>query len=112
MLKIDNENNITITKGDTLTLTLNLKKDGDDYVPVEGDTIRFAVSKGFVGETAYQLLIEENVPVDSLTFTVSSEKMELLSHASAYNYDVELTHGDGSVDTVISAQIKVLGEVK
>lgn len=28
MLKIDNENNITITKGDTLTLTLNLKKDG------------------------------------------------------------------------------------
>lgn len=55
MLKIDNENNITITKGDTLTLTLNLKKDGDDYVPVEGDSIRFAVSKGYVGETAYQL---------------------------------------------------------
>ena len=83
MLKIDNENNITITKGDTLTLTLKLKKDGDDYVPVEGDTIRFAVSKGFVGETAYKLLIEESVPVDSLTFTVSSENMERVTSSLA-----------------------------
>lgn len=112
MLKIDNSNNITITRGDTLVLTLVLKQDGEDYTPTADDTIRFAISKGYLGETAYELMIEESIPYDGLTFTISAERMEALDHKVTYNYDVEVTHGDGSVDTVISAQIRVLGEVK
>ena len=29
-----------------------------------------------------------------------------------YNYDVEITHGDGCVDTVISGKLTITGEAK
>ena len=112
MLKIDSNNNITITQGDTLTLALNLTKDGEAYEPVEGDVIRFAAASGYVDDPGYELLIEEQVPTDTLTFTISAANMSKLSRSKSYNYDVEITHGDGTVDTVISAQIKLMGEVK
>lgn len=50
MLSIDGNNNITLTRGDTLTLTLSLVKDGAAYEPYETGAIRFALSKGSDGE--------------------------------------------------------------
>lgn len=54
MLTIDGNNNITLTRGDTLTLTVELTKDGETYTPEEGDVIRFALSKGYLGEPGYE----------------------------------------------------------
>lgn len=110
MLNIDGNNNITLTRGDTLTLTLALTKDGEPYVPEADDVIRFAVSKGYKGEPGYELKLEKVIPNDTLTFTCSSTETAL--DYKVYNYDVEITHGDGCVDTFISASLKITGEVE
>lgn len=111
MLKIDNLNNITLTKGDTLTLTVSLIKEDQPYTPEVGDVIRFACSKGFVGETAYELKFSEPIPNDTLTVTIPAATTALLEYKT-YNYDVEITHADGSVDTVIVATLTITGEAK
>lgn len=121
MLKIDANNNIVLTRGDTLTLTVTLLQEVAPvppateptwvpYVPVEGDVIRFAVSKGYKGEPGYELKFSITVPNDTLTFTCTSLQTSLDNRD--YNYDVEITHADGTVDTFISAKLTITGEVK
>lgn len=121
MLKIDNNNNITLTRGDTLTLTVGLntlippvppetEPTVEPYEPVEGDVIRFAVSKGYKGEPGYELKMSKEIPHDTLTFTCSSAETAL--DYRDYNYDVEITHSDGCVDTFISGTLTIIGEVK
>lgn len=110
MLKIDNNNAITLTRGDTLTITLTLKKNGQTYTPEQDDTIRFALSEGFLGETSYRLIKEVTIPNDTLTFTLSATDTALAYNS--YNYDIQVTHGDGTVDTFISSTLTITGEVK
>ena len=110
MLKIDGNNNITLTRGDTLTLTVELTKDGEAYTPEEGDVIRFALAKGYETDFGYELLITEVIPNDTLTFTLTSTQTQLAYRA--YNYDIQVTHSDGCVDTFISAKLTITGEVE
>lgn len=110
MLTIDGNNNITLTRGDTLTLTVELTKDGETYVPEEGDVIRFAVSRGYLGEPGYEFKFDKVIPHDTMTFTCTPEETAL--DYRPYNYDLEITHSDGSVDTFISARLTITGEVK
>lgn len=111
MLIIDAGNVIKITRGDTLTLTVDIAKDGEPYEPVEGDAVRFALSKGYVGQKGYQLILTRNIPLDTLTFTLDAETTQNLSEQK-YNYDVQMTHSDGSVDTFISSTMVMLAEVE
>lgn len=110
MLKIDGNNNIFLTRGDTLTLTVELTKGGETYTPEQGDVIRFALAKGYETEFGYELLITEVIPNDTLTFTLTSTKTALAY--STYNYDIQVTHSDGCVDTFISAKLTITGEVE
>lgn len=110
MLKIDTSNNITLTRGDTLTLTVALTKDGEAYTPGQGDVIRFALGTTYKTQFGYELLIEKVIPNDTLTFTLTSAQTEL--DYKAYVYDIEITHPDGCVDTFISAKLKITGEVE
>lgn len=110
MLKIDGNNNIFLTRGDTLTLTVELTKDGEPYTPEHGDVIRFALAKGYETEFGYELLITEVIPNDTLTFTLTSTQTQL--EYRAYNYDIQVTHSDGCVDTFISAKLTITGEVE
>lgn len=121
MLYIDDNNNVTLTRGDTLTLTVNLFREVppvppateptiEPYVPAAGDVIRFALAEGYKGEAGYDLKITETIPHDTLTFTCGPEKTAL--DYKTYNYDVEITHEDGTVDTFISANFTITGEVK
>ena len=121
MLKIDNNNNITLTRGDTLTLTVTLLHEVEPvppateptiepYVPEQDDVIRFAVSKGYKTEPGYELKLSKDIPHDTLTFTCSGTETSL--DYRTYNYDVEITHPDGCVDTFISAKLTITGEVK
>ena len=121
MLTIDKGQNITLTRGDTLTLTVALKEITPpvppatqptitDYTPVEGDVIRFAVSRSYKGQPGYELKISKEIPHDTLTFTCTSEETTI--NYGIYNYDVEITHADGCVDTFISAKLTITGEVK
>lgn len=121
MLKIDNNQNITLTRGDTLTLTVTLLHEVEPvppateptiepYVPEQDDVIRFAVSKGFKSEPGYELQFSKVIPHDTLTFTASGTETAL--DYRTYNYDVEITHGDGCVDTFISGTLTIVGEAK
>ena len=118
MLRIDDNNNITLTRGDTLSLTVQLLHEVisangttiEPYMPVEGDVIRFAVSKGYKGEIGYELKLSKVIPHDTLTFTCSPTETAL--EYGQYNYDVEITHADGAVDTFISAKLNITGEVE
>lgn len=112
MLKIDTNNRITLTRGDTLTLSLTLTNaDGTAYEPEEGDALRFAISEGYEDGPYYNLKHEQTIPTDTLSFTMLASKTKELEYKE-YNYDIELTHADGVVDTIISSQIKITGEVK
>ena len=110
MLNIDANNNITLTRGDTLTLTVDLKKDGEPYTVENDDVIRFALSKGYDGEAGYSFVLEKVIPHDTLTFTLASTETKL--DYGRYNYDVQITHDDDSVDTFISGKLTITGEVK
>lgn len=110
MLSIDEKNNITLTRGDTLTLELSLTNtDGTAYTPAEGDVIRIAISKGYVGESFYELI--KTAVFDDLSVTIPASETETLG-SKRYNYDVEITHSSGIVDTVISATLTMLGEAE
>lgn len=120
-LFIDAKQNITLTRGDTLTLTVDLTKEVppvppatdptiEPYEPTVDDVIRFAVSKGYKGESGYELKLSKVIPHDTLTFTCTSAETAL--DYSTYNYDVEITHDDGTIDTFISAKLKITGECK
>lgn len=121
MLNIDGNNNIKLTRGDTLTLTVSLFQEVapvppateptiEPYTPTEGDAIRFAVSKGYKSERNYELKLEKVIPHDTLTFTCSATETAL--EYCDYNYDVEITHEDNTVDTFISGTLTIIGEVK
>lgn len=110
MLSIDGNNNITLTRGDTLTLTVGLIKDGETYTPEAEDVIRFALSRDYLGEPGYELKVSKEIPHDTLTFTLTSQETAL--DYRSYNYDVEIKHEDNSVDTFISAKLTITGEVK
>lgn len=119
MLKIEG-NNIEITRGDTLTLkaTPKVKVDPvppateptwEPYEPQEGDAIRFAISKGYKGERGYELMLTKAVPLNTFTFTCTSEEMSIKN--GTYHHDVEITFADGSVDTYIKGDLIITGEV-
>lgn len=106
MVKIKN-NKITITRGDTLDTTIAIKTSGgEDYVPMEGDQIRFALKKKYSDETP---LIIKNIPCDTLVLRVEASETKLLDVGS-YVYDIELTTSDGYVDTFIDKQTLVVTE--
>lgn len=111
MLKIDERQNIILTRGDTLTLTVALKQGSNDYTPEEGDEIRIACSNGYKGQVLYALKFEAVIPNDTLTVTIPSTTTGALDYGE-YNYDVEITHGDGCVDTVLSGHLIITGEVE
>ena len=111
MLKIDNQNNITLTRGDTMTLTVALQRGSNPYTPEAGDVIRLAVSDGYVGEVSYTLMFSQTIPNDTLTVTVPASETVKLDY-KRYNYDVEITHADGCVDTVIVGSLTITGEAK
>lgn len=111
MLYIDTGNVIKVTRGDTLTLTVAMTKDGETYTPQEGEEIRFALSIGYVGQRGYNLILTKDIPLSTLTFTLSAEETQNL-YLPRYNYDIQITHLNGAVDTFISSTMVMLEEVE
>ena len=121
MLIIDSNNNIKLTRSDTMTITVSLLHEVppvppateptiEPYEPTADDVIRFALATGYKGQSGYELKISKEIPHDTLTFTCLSTETAL--DYGTYNYDIEITHDDGTVDTFISAKLTITGEVK
>lgn len=104
-----NRKTITMTRGDSAELQLSLKKNGSDFFPSEGDVIVFRMSKSYESLVSYQLLIEKTIPNETLVLTLDPEDTDEVPYGS-YNYDIELTYEDGSVDTFVSDKFILTGE--
>ena len=113
-----NGTTIRLTRGDTFEATVAMisKVTGEEYTPVEGDVVRFAMKHNCFNEsrTAYidtEPLIEKTIPNDTLLLRLDPNDTKTLAFGD-YVYDCEITFADGDVDTFINgATISILPEV-
>ena len=103
MYRVDG-NKITMTRGDTLQLQVTITQGEEEYTPVEGDTVRFALKSQLNGKgTAFkeeEPLIEKSIPIATMILKLDpADTKELLF--GQYTYDIEITFANGKVDTFI-----------
>lgn len=101
------DNVITLTRGDTLNLTVILRDGDSPYVPSSGDSIRFALKhdRRNVAGTDYedtQPIITKVIDTSEMILHLDPTDTKSLGFGS-YVYDVELTKANGDVDTFITA---------
>lgn len=100
---------ITLTRGDTLKLQVNVfDKEGEPYIPQNDDIIRFAMKKDYMDDTP---LIIKVIPNDTMILTLEPSDTKRLPFGK-YVYDIQLTNGSSEVDTFITkAQLNLTEEV-
>lgn len=96
---------ITMTRGDTLSLRLHLTLDGEDYAPVAGDVIRFAVKHAAMNDerseyTDTEPLILKEIPTDTMVLRLDPADTKELGFGT-YVFDIQMTYADGAVDTFL-----------
>lgn len=89
---------ISLTRGDTLKVDFQIKKDGAEYIPADGDVIRFAVKKKV---TDARTLINKVIPNDTMQLILNPEDTKRMAFGE-YRYDVQITFADGTVNTFIT----------
>lgn len=105
----ENKNTILMTKADTLLTTINIvDSDGNSYIPAETDRLQFALKKNYDDK---KTLIHKDIPIDTMELRVDSDDTKNLQQSETYCYDIQLTYGDGIVDTIISGKLRLLPEV-
>lgn len=104
-------NTITLVRGDTVEVPVTIRtRNGEEYVPSEGDVIRFALKESY-GDNV-PVLINKVLPIDTLILRLESCETEALAATKKpYVYDVELTTANGYVDTFVRGIVNVLEEV-
>ena len=110
---VDISNNvITLVRGDTLVTPVQIKtKCGEEYIPAEGDVIRFAMKSDYSEDSP--VLIRKVIPNDTMELCLEAwETKRIPFRRRPYVYDIELTTADGYVDTFIRSQLKLLEEVE
>lgn len=102
---------ITMVRGDTAIINISIEdSDGNEYVPEQGDLIRFAMKRRY-SDPQPCLYIE--IPKETMTLVIEPEDTKDLEAGLGdviYRYDVELAKEDGSVDTFISQGSLILLE--
>ena len=100
-----NGTTITLTRGDTLLLLVKILRDGDEYTPVTGDSVRFALKSGLnstkTGMKDPDPLILKPIPIDTMILRLDPEDTKPLKFGK-YVYDIEITFANGIVDTFIA----------
>ena len=107
MLYIDEEQNITLTRGDSAMFVIALEDiDGEPYTPQDGDRLRFALGKNWGRDTIFV----KNIPLDTCVLELVPEDTKELAFRT-YKYDVEFTDSGGHVSTIILGDFTVDKEV-
>ena len=101
---------ITLTRGDSLVLNLQLTKNGEPYVPEQGSEIRFAMKKRYT-DADEDVVLLKTIPIDTLILEIEPEDTKELTMNKAYVYDIQLTDSSGRVDTFLSGKFTVGEEV-
>lgn len=98
MLRINDANEIEITRGDTAYLTVPIVNEatGEEYVMEAGDTLTFTVKR----TVSDSHICFQKVATGSNAFHIKPEDTAGCDFAK-YRYDVQLTRANGDVHTVI-----------
>lgn len=104
------DNNIILTRGDTLLLEIKMIKQGETYIPVEGETLRFAMKNKY-SDPDQKVILVKNIPIDTLILELEPEDTKNLPMRSKYVYDIQFTDIDGRVDTFIKGTLTIEEEV-
>lgn len=99
---------ISLTRGDSLIINFVITKNGKEYTPVDGDTVRFALKRTIPDDGP---IILKNANITDMTITLDPADTKELTFGK-YVYDIELTTADGYVDTFIGPSVfKITEEV-
>lgn len=101
--------NLEMVRGDTFIKTLTLKKNGQTYTPHENDVIKFTVCKGFKDERGYKVFIQKTIDHQLMQIKIESSETESMLYGN-YNFDMEITYNDGTVETFARGNFKLLEE--
>lgn len=104
------DNNIILTRGDTLLLEIKMIKQGEEYIPIEGETLRFAMKNKY-SDPDQKVILVKNIPIDTLILELEPEDTKNLPMRSKYVYDIQFTDIDGRVDTFIKGTLTIEEEV-
>lgn len=99
-----NGTTISLTRGDSFEATVSIT----DYTPTTNDTIRFAMKHDYADSNP---VIVKDIPISTMTLKLDPADTKSLPFGR-YVYDIQLTKGDGEVDTFITkASLQLTEEV-
>lgn len=101
MLRIDENNNIYLTKGDTAIIDISLTYDGEQWIMSSSDYISFALKRN-VNFNYTVFSREYNEPSISLY----SADTNALSFGE-YDYSLTYNHSDGTIDTFLTGKFYI-----
>lgn len=101
---------ISLTRGDTLLLQINLTKNGEPFIPEEGSSIRFAMKAKYT-DPDDRVIINKNIPIDTLILELEPSDTKNLPMKKTYVYDIELTNPLGHVYTFLFGTLTITEEV-
>ena len=108
MFDIDENYNISLTRGDTGIFQINLvDTDGSPYTPVEGDKLRFAMAKQFGGEVLSLI----DIPIQTCILKINPSDTKELDFGN-YVYDIQFTDHEENVSTIIVGKMNLTKEVE
>ena len=107
--KINNSSKkITLVRGDSLHLKINIYIDKEPYTPEIGDTVRFAMKQTYQSN---KVLIHKNIPIDTMELHLEPSDTKRLSFGK-YVYDIEIIFDNGYVYTFIYDAFELTIEVE
>lgn len=101
---------ITLIRGDTLIMKVNIKFQDEDYVLQEGDVVRFAMKHKYK-DPDDKVLINKVIPNDNLLLVIKPEDTKELKMRKRYVWDIELTDRYGRKDTFLTGTLMLKEEV-
>lgn len=104
MIALGENNEITLTRGDTAVINVDLTIYGETYELSEGETLVLTVK---VTSWGPKVLLEKTA--DSMSFQIKSEDTAELSPGTYY-YDVRLRCADGASYTVVPRSAFIIKE--
>jgi hypothetical protein len=99
---------ISMVRGDTESITLNLTEDAVARALVTGDKVYFTVKK-YTSDTtaALQKLVETFTDAGAAVIAIAHADTESMA-VGAYWYDIQITFADGTVKTVVGPALFTL----
>ena len=99
---------ITLVRGDSLHLKINIYIDKEPYTPQNGDAVRFAMKQTYQNS---RVLIHKDIPIETMELHLDPSDTKKLQFGK-YVYDIEITFDNGDVDTFISGDFELTPEVE